>query len=116
MAQDDGVLGVGSIVDVEGTKLMVSGYRLVEDSGMVALAYVVLPYPLGYVSEGSVSLLSTEPKPTVVRGGFAGEGSDDLLQMLKKAREEGASTPFEDYASAMSQLYGELSARGEDDE
>lgn len=112
---DVSVLGVGAIVEINEAKFMITGYRLVETDGMVGLAYLIVPYPLGYVGVDSVSLISADADYRVVAPEFISEESQTFNEMLVRAWDEGKKTSFEAYAQVMSERYFEAE-EGEEDE
>ena len=113
---DASVLSVGTIVEISEAKFMITGYRMVESDGMVGLAYLIVPYPLGYVGIDSVSLISADANYRVVTAGLTTGESQSFTEMLAKAWEEGKETPFEVYAQTMSERYSEADEEGEEDE
>ncbi len=110
------VLGVGTIIEINEAKFMIAGYRLVDNDDMVGLAYLVVPYPLGYVGIDSVSLISAGVGYRVVAAGFSTNESQAFNEMLAKAWDEGKETPFDMYARTMRERYSEVEEEGEEDE
>lgn len=98
------VYGVGTILEVPNTKQMVMGYRMIQDGERLSLAYLTVPYPLGFTSLKDVSLLSSKSDYRVICDGYVTEERQSVVRQLEKVAHAGSSIQVDEYSSAMDGL------------
>ena len=98
------VHGVGTLLEVGESMHMVVGYRMIEENGHPSLAYLTVPYPLGYMSVNDISLMHDSGEHRVVYEGYSTEEQQRFVHMLVDARDEGEKTDMQAYVSAMNAL------------
>lgn len=82
--KDNRILTLGSLIGAEGGAQMISGYRLIDDGGVVGVGYICVPYPLGFMDDDSIILVRATDVTQVY---FEGH-EDPSAQMLAKSLEE----------------------------
>lgn len=68
------------------------------DAGM---GYVVVPYPLGFVDAGSISLVPASSVQEVVAEGLASEAGDAHLEQLQELARAGEGIPYDEYEASV---------------
>ena len=104
MAKAKGIAGVGSMIRVKDSLLMVCGYRVVDEDGHVGLAHLAVPYPYGFVGEESLVVLTDEVDREVVFEGYESDESIAMQRLLADVKEQGREVAFGEYVEAMGKL------------
>lgn len=99
---------VGSVIDVQGGKFVVCGFRPFENDGTVGMGYLVVPYPLGFVNVDSFSLVSSDADYPVVHEGYRNKDAESYDNTLELARGYGRETSLEEVLAANDEAMAEL--------
>lgn len=113
MDDNRSVYGIGTLLEIEQTLQLVVGYRMLNENDHLSLRYLVIPYPLGFMSLDSLALVQDNPGYKVVSEGYSTDSRASYIQMLAKAAETGKSTSPDVYYAAMDTLLdARLGGRG----
>ena len=74
---------------------------MTRDGERLGVGYVVVPYPLGFVGEESLSLVPASAGSEVVAEGLSSEAGVDYLAQLEELARVEAETPYEAYAQGI---------------
>ena len=84
MSESKSLHTVGSLVEAGGAIRMVCGYRLIDDDGKIGVGYILVPYPLGFIDEGSVTMT---PANRIGQAFFEGQRSEEALAFIRPLEE-----------------------------
>ena len=101
---------VGSVIDIRGSRFVVCGYRPFDKDGTVDVGYLLVPYPLGFVSLDSFSLVTADTDYPVVYEGFRNEDAERYDGLLEQTRTLGQETAFEDVLAVVDEARAEIAA------
>lgn len=96
-------------------RYVVAGHRMTRDGEGTGIGYVMVPYPLGFVSSGSLALVSASQATEVVALGYDNEENDAYLTQFEELAHESSDIPYEAYAHNVA-LLESLAAEGLDQE
>lgn len=97
---------LGTVVQIGERRYVVAGHRMTRDGEGMGIGYVVVPYPLGFVSADSLVLVPASQVSEIVAAGYANEVSDAYLARYDELAAESAEIPYEAYAHNVSLLQG----------
>ena len=89
-----------------GRRQVVVGHRMVRDGAQVALGYVLVPYPLGFVDARSLLVAPARLVDAVVAEGYESPAGAAHLAQLEALARESAGIPYEEYAQGVALLQG----------
>ena len=92
---------IGSIVRVKDVLLVVVGHRMARDEQAIGLCYVLVPYPLGFVSAANLSLMPVRLVDEVVCAGYVTDEGTKYLEELSDVAESAEGVGYHDYADAV---------------
>ena len=107
---------IGSIVRVRDVLLVVAGHRLARDDQEIGMCYLLVPYPLGFVSAQSLTITPVRKIDEVV---FTGLNTDEGAEYLAGLQESTASAKgigYHEYADAVLAFNNYLKEEGASDE
>lgn len=88
---------IGTAIRVgDESTFVVVGYRLHEEDGMACLAYLLIPYPLGYLDERSFCSAPIDVKHEVLFEGYLDETTQSYLARLANLNEKTKQVSYED--------------------
>lgn len=99
---------VGSIIDIEGGKFVVCGYRPYDNEGTVGMGYLLVPYPLGFVNLDSFSLVPSDADYPLVHEGFCNEDGEQYDRLLEQVRRYGSETSPEELLAAAGEVWAQV--------
>lgn len=88
---------------------------MTRDGEGTGIGYVLVPYPLGFVSSESLALVPASQATEVVAMGYANEAGDAYLAQCEELARESSDIPYEAYAHNVA-LLQQLAAEGLDQE
>lgn len=88
---------------------------MTQDGEGTGIGYVVVPYPLGFVSADSLALVPASQVTEAIAAGYANEAGDAYLARYDELAGESADIPYEAYAHNVTLLQG-LASEGFDQE
>lgn len=92
---------IGSIVRVRDVLLVVAGHRLARDDQHMGLCYLLVPYPLGFISAQSLSITPASKIDEVLFTGLNTNEGQEYLGALSSALESIKGVGYHDYADAV---------------
>lgn len=88
------VLPIGSVFRLGGKQFVAVGYRPVEKDGAVALAYILFPWPLGFLNRQSVYLCPVSEASEALAEGYQSEAGDRFLRKMEEIEEKGKEADY----------------------
>lgn len=86
----------GSVFEIEeGLSFVVIGYCLQEFMGKAALLYYLVPYPLGYLDQGSILTTPALGEYEVIHEGYTDPVVEKLVDNLGIIAEQARESDFE---------------------
>ncbi len=96
---------IGTAIRVgDESTFVVAGYRLHEEGDMTGLAYLLIPYPLGYLDERSFCSSTIDIKHEVLFEGYADDVTRAYLMRLAELDEKARQASYEDIMLLMEAL------------
>lgn len=74
------LLIIGSVVEVNDSKLIIIGSRMMEYEGVMKLHYCVVPYPRGFTTVANVGIIPADAITNVICKGYMSEGGEKYLR------------------------------------
>ena len=102
------IVPIGSVVRIAGRQFIVTGYQPIEDHSAVALAYVLLPYPMGFIRRDNFLLCPARSVEEVVSAGYMDERGERYLKNLEAFAESGKEADYEEFVQFMSHVKKKL--------
>lgn len=88
------VLPIGSVLRLGGKQFVAVGYRPVEKDGTVALAYILFPWPLGFLNGQSVYLYPVSEAAEVLAEGYQSKDGNRFLKKMEDIDEKGKDVDY----------------------
>lgn len=92
---------VGSVVAIGARRFVVVGHRLTRDGVTVGAGYALVPYPLGFVDAGSLTVAPASSVDEVVCAGYANEATAAYLEEFEALAQANADVPYDEYAESV---------------
>lgn len=92
---------IGSIVRVQDVLLVVVGHRMARDENNVGMCYMLVPYPLGFVTVSSLSLTPVSKIDEVVEEGLHTSEGDEYLASMEELMAQAEGLDYDAYADAV---------------
>lgn len=107
------MLPLGSVIKIKERKYVIAGYRPMEKDGAVAVGYLLLPYPLGYLNKNGLFLCPAAQVEEVLFEGYQNERAGRFLESVQKLETEGKSADYGEFVGFMNAVKGKLKEQGE---
>ena len=102
---------IGSVLEIAGKRFVAVGHRVARDGDQMGLGYLVVPYPLGYVTPMSISLVPASAVSSVVHEGYANDQGASYLADFGNLVDQSAGIPASEY-EASAKLLSDFMQKG----
>lgn len=108
--------GVGTLLVCGDQPFMVCGYRFIEQDERLLPCYVMVPYPLGYINENSLSLVDATINRKVIATGLNNDAQTRFNNALEEVCLAKNGMTLDEYLNTLDAVRSALLEGGDDDE
>ncbi|MBQ4528368.1 MAG: DUF4176 domain-containing protein [Clostridia bacterium] len=109
-------LPVGSIINVNDTKLMIIGYELVDKDDKFVDGYTVVKYPMGYMKNESLFFVSVDAEFSVEWQGYSYDDGNEWLEANKRFSDSIKSLDYQDAKNHLEYIITAIKEHGDKNE
>ena len=92
---------LGSVLAIGARRFVVVGHRMTPDGATTGAGYVLVPYPLGFVTTESLTVVPASVVDEVVSTGFSNDATATYLAEFEALARANAAVPFSEYAESV---------------
>lgn len=91
---------IGSVLTIGERRFVVVGHRVTRDGDHMGPGYLVVPYPLGYITPVSISLVPASSVVSVLHEGYADEQGSAYLAEFDELAQRSVDIPASEYEAS----------------